>query len=93
MPYAVNLADLLTLTKFDPVMSWLICSNRGEAVEVEHGQTMAIGHAVRLDCDEEQAMAIVDVIRQQYPEKGIGNRKGYIRVYHSKTGEGNWSRV
>lgn len=93
MPYAINLADLLTLTKYDPIMSWLLCSHRGVAVEVEPGQAMAMGHAVLLDCEEEQAQAIVEVVRQQYSEAGIGNRRGYIRIYHSAMGDGAWERI
>jgi hypothetical protein len=39
-----------------------------------------------LECDEERATAIVEIIRKRF-------KKHELRCYRSKTGKGGWKRV
>ena len=88
MPYAVNVAAIT-----QPGTSlWLslllapVTEGRRLVYNVEQeGSIDNVG--IVLECDEERAEAIVQVIRLKFP-------KPYqLRCYYSKTGNGGWKRV
>jgi hypothetical protein len=88
MYYAVSICDLLTMSKHDKVLHMVVAPlvDRGRVVEAERSKVAGIGHAVMLACPEEQAAAIVQVVRRKYG-------KNQCRFYASVTGNGGWKRV
>ncbi len=87
MPYAVNLADLTG--QLDPVIAGALIApvapNKVLLNNVEpEGYIADVG--LLLECDEDRAEAIVEVIRRKY-------QKHELRCYYSKTGRGSWRRV
>lgn len=83
--YAVSLCDLHVLMQQQPVAALLfngIITPQSEQVAVD-GKRFD-GVAVTLDCAEEQAAAIVDVVRSKMGQQGL-------RLYR-KTGS-QWKRV
>ena len=82
MYYAVNLADITKPEYMFPA-SLLITPVKGPVVEAERRRMD--GMAVRLDCDEERAQAIVAVFRMKAD-------KHELRCYESKTGK-SWKRI
>jgi len=80
--YAVSLVDM-TKPEFILQCQFLVGPVRGEIIDAEPGQFA--GAAIRLDCDEERAKAIVAVIR-------IATRKERLRCYKSETGN-SWKRI
>lgn len=86
--YAVNIADLLELSRRDPILTMTIAPHVAytDIVEAEHGKAVGIGHAALMNCPEEQAAAIVQVARKKY-------RKYELRFYTSITGQGSWKRL
>ena len=86
MPYAVNLADWAA-HKDDIGLSFLlrpVVDSNGGTVIVNTHRYDEVG--VPLACDEEQAEAIVAVVRTRYATH-------VVRCYYSKTGRGGWKRV
>jgi len=82
MQYAVNVADLTT----DTIIAGFLVgpvTRAGNIVRAE--PSAADGHALVLDCDDEQAAAIVDVIRMKYP-------KNLFRCYE-RGKRGAWRRI
>jgi hypothetical protein len=88
MTYAVNICDLLAVSKTDPALHMVIALHVDAAhvVEAERGRVAGIGHAAVLTCPEEQAAALIQVVRQKLA-------KYQFRFYASKTGNGGWKRV
>lgn len=87
MQYAINLGDLAGA--HDPALNLILApvieSKDGlGVVEAEPGEIG--GMAVRFRCEEERLSALVAVIRRKY-------EKNQLRIYQSKTGNGNWKRV
>ena len=82
MMYAVSLVDI-TRPENIIMAQILIGPVRGEVFDAEPGQWAAA--AIKLDCDEERAKAIIGVIRQK-------KRKHELRCYESKTGN-SWKRI
>lgn len=80
--YAVNLADL-TKPEHIIMSNLLISPVRGPIVDAEPGQWS--GAAIRLDCDEGRAKAIVELIRQR-------ERKHHLRCYESRDGN-SWKQI
>ena len=79
--YAVNIADL-TKDKDNVWAPFLIGPVKGDVIEAEKGRFD--GMALTLECNEERAKAIVEVIRLKY-------KKCEIRCYGGK-GK-TWKRV
>jgi len=80
--FAVNVSDL---TRDAIVAGFLVgpVTRAGNIVRAE--PSAADGHALVLDCDDEQAQAIVDVIRMKYS-------KGQFRCYRQGP-RGAWRRI
>ena len=84
--YAVNVADLTQGNVFViGILLGEVCSNQVK-VEAEKGQLD--GYALLLECEEERAKAVCEVLRRAFKRQGL--RKP--RVYESKTGTG-WKKV
>jgi hypothetical protein len=85
MPYAVNVPDWLA-RKDDVGLKILLAQvvDHDQAVDAEPGRIDGVG--VRLICDDEQARAIVAVIRKKF-------HRNHMRLYYSTTGTGSWKRV
>ena len=82
MYYAVNLADI-TKPEYTLAASIMVGPVQGPTVKAEPGRIGGV--AVRLDCDEERAKAIISVFR-------LKAQKHELRCYASKTGK-NWRRI
>ena len=85
MKYAINLADLTAWQKHKPChpMLFLVRPHIGEPVDIN---TNVDGAAVVLACPEEQAAAIVELLRKNL-------KRHELRMYRSKTGDGGWKAV
>jgi hypothetical protein len=61
--YAVNIADLLEVSRHDPILTMTIMPHVAytDIVEAERGKVVGIGHAALMNCPQEQAAAIVEV--------------------------------
>ena len=85
MTYAVHLMDLQGWVQHAPLMSLLHLVMEGEVRFLDKhkidGQPV-----VFLNCDQERAAAIVQVVRLNIPREKL-------RMYHSKTGNGNWKAI
>ena len=88
MTYAVAICDLLTLSERDKILHMVIAPHVDPAriVEAERGKVAGIGSAAVLACPEEQAAAIVAVVRKKY-------KRHQCRFYRSASGDGGWKRV
>jgi len=80
--YAINITDL---EKDDIVANFLVMPAAHSRTIVRAEPSAADGHALVLDCDDEQAAAIVDVIRMKYP-------KNLFRCYRQGP-RGGWRRI
>ena len=87
MHYAVNVCDLLTASRHDVILHMAVAPHvdHNHIVEAERGKVAGIGSAAVLTCPEEQAAAIVAVVRQKYKrhQSTIG------RVIRRETYNGN----
>jgi len=84
MHYAINIADWAA-RKNDYGLAILlqpIVNQCTVDAELRRGD----GVAVTLECGEERAKAVVDIIRQRF-------KRYEFRCYHSKTGKGSWKRI
>jgi len=87
MHYAVNIADLTnTPVGSDICMTMLLTPVLDRSPIWVAGRKRLDEVAMGLDCDEERAKAIADVIRLHY-------KKHQVRVYYSRTGKGGWKRI
>ena len=88
MHYAINVCDLLTLSRHDTILHMVIAPHvdRNHVVEAELDQIAGIGDAAVLTCSEEQAAALVAVVRRKY-------KVHQFRFYQSASGNGGWKRV
>jgi len=90
MTYAVSVCDLLTLSRHDLILHMLVAPHvdpdPAHVVEAERGKVAGIGSVAVLTCPEEQAAAIVAVVRKKY-------RKHQFRFYQSASRNGGWKRV
>ena len=87
MPYAVNLADI-TGRERQVMAGALIAPITPHRILLDNVESKGYIADVGLlmECDEDRAGAIVQVIRLKY--------KNYeLRCYYSKTGNGGWHRV
>lgn len=84
MPYAVNLFDLQGYSGSLPMMFLLRPVLTMEMIEVDKQRIDSV--AVRLACSDDRGAAIVNVIRMHVSRNDI-------RIYRSKTGNGDWKRV
>ena len=92
MPYAVNIADLVSMDTApfpgSAAIKMLLGSHLNPdgdlAVVCEPNRFDGLG--ARLDCPEEQAVSIVKLIRFKL-------RKDQLQIYYSKSGSGSWRRV
>lgn len=84
MRYAINLADLLARKNELPLMLLVrpVISETSEKVQVN--QDAMDSTAVILDCDEERAKAICDLIRDKY-------KRHHLRLYRSR--HTSWERI
>jgi hypothetical protein len=89
MAYAINIADL-TKYRDDYVLMTVLL---GPVLNRDPERIVWVGGAervdeigVRLECDEERAVAIVEIIRMRL-------KRYELRIYHSRTGKGGWKRV
>lgn len=85
MPYAVNMMDWLA--KQDDVGLKIILlpvTRQHRIVDVEPGRVDGMG--ILLECDDERADAIGQIVRRQY-------ERHQLRIYRSSTGAGSWKRV
>ena len=85
MKYAINLADLTAWMQHAPrhPMLFLVRPHIGTPVDVN---TKVDGVAVVLDCPEEQAAAIAELLRKNL-------KRHELRMYRSETGEGGWKTI
>ena len=84
--YAVNIGDW-TAHRDDLALQIIltpIVDRHGSTIDTEPGRFD--GMAIALVCPDEQAQAIVEVVRLRIP-------KYALRFYQSKTGKGGWKRV
>jgi len=81
--YAINVCDLERVSEIQ--RSFLIAPvcQRRDTVNCE--PKMVAGYGVILECDDEQAQAIVDVIRIKHP-------RNLVRCYR-RTQRGTWRKV
>jgi hypothetical protein len=86
MVYAVNIGDFITLAKSDAALRFVIgpLIDPSAVIEVERGRIDGFGAI--LDCSEERASAIIEIVRKR-------RKKYQFRFYQSETGEGSWVRV
>jgi len=92
MPYAVNVSDLVV--RRDPItLPCLVAPVTPNRIFVDATPRDIAGTAVLLECDEERAAAIIEVIRIKYPPDPKGRTNPWMRCYYSKTGKGGWKRV
>lgn len=86
MHYAVNACDLAVLKDHWPLHMLIspVINRDIEHVECEPQKIAGMGFI--LDCDQERAEAIIEVVRMQYPRHAL-------RFYQSTTGKGSWRRV
>jgi len=80
--YSINVADLTQEIVLKNFMVLPVCTNK-RTVNVDKNRIDEI--AVILECPDEQAKAIIAVIRQKY-------HKNKFRCYESKTGK-LWKRI
>ncbi len=79
---AVNVSDM---TRDSILAVFLIAPVMHSHIQVNAEPKNIDGQAVLLGCDNEQARAIVDVVRNRYS-------KNVFRFYESKTGK-TWDRI
>jgi len=80
--YAINIADLTR----DPIMASLLIGPVTAAHLIVRAEPNAAdGHAVILECDQQRAKAILDVIRMRYD-------KATVRCYRQGP-RGGWRRI
>jgi len=86
--YAVSLCDLLTVGRRDPIVKMVLSPHidSEQTVSAENRKVAGIGYAVVLTCSDEQAEAMIEVMRMKY-------KRYQLRFYSSATGNGNWKRV
>lgn len=80
--YAVNIRDMMQDTLLAQILLTPVVPNK----LVVKTESVVDGDALFLECNEERASAIVDVIRLKY-------QRHEIRCYESKTGRGEWKRI
>lgn len=81
--YAINIADLTKDSFFISLLIEPVIRNR-QIVEAEKDRLD--GGAVMLECDEERAKAIVEIIRKKHT-------KNDVRCYEKKTNTKIWKRI
>lgn len=82
--YAIHIADLMALQRAEPVLSLVLTRHVGqEPVEID--QQQFDGVALPLTCGDEQATALVEIIRHKY-------RRDQVRIWQ-KGEKGGWKRV
>ena len=90
MTYAINIADLTGHKQNSPQHSALLMvlmehvNLDAEPIECERDKAVGMGHAVPLTCPDEQAQAIVKVVRTRL-------KKWELRIYSNASG--SWKRV
>jgi len=82
MTYAINIADL---DRDDTLANFLIMPVAYNRTIVRAEPGAADGHALVLDCGDEQAQAIIEVIRIKWP-------RNLLRCYR-RTRRGTWRKV
>ena len=85
MTYAVHLMDLQGWVKHAPLMSLLHLVMDGQVRFLNERQIDG-QPVVCLNCGEEQAAAIVQVVRLKIPREKL-------RIYYSTTGNGKWKAL
>lgn len=83
MKYAVNVADM---AKLGLVAEILVAPVVPQRLVVETSKARFDEMAVVLECEEERAKAIVEVIRLKF-------RPREMRCYQSSTGRGGWKGI
>ena len=83
MKYALNIADLTTIDVIP--RDCLVAPNIKTRTIVKAEQTLD-GGAVLLDCGEEQAQAIVEILRLKY-------KKHEMRCYRGSDNLKSWKRI
>lgn len=84
MPYAINVSDL-TKYRDDLALKLILGAQVGRTtVNCEPGRMD--GGGVLFTSPDEQAGALIEVLRKRI-------KKHELRCYHSKTGNGGWTRV
>lgn len=84
--YAINLADWMA-HKDDFGLSMLLqpVANPNPAAVVECEKNRLDGASVLLECEQDRAGAIVEIVRRKY-------KRHQLRIYESKAGK-DWKRV
>ena len=82
--YAIHIADLMALQRAEPALSLVLTQYVGdESVEIDRQQFDGV--ALPLTCGDEQAAALVELIRRKY-------RREQVRIWN-KGQKGGWKRV
>ena len=82
--YAIHIADLMALQRAEPALSLVLTQHVGrEPVEIDRHQFDGV--ALPLTCGDEQAAALVEIIRRKY-------RREQIRIWQ-RGQKGGWRRV
>ncbi len=84
MTYAIHLADLQGWTHHLPLMCLLNGVLDDEPFDIGKGRFAAV--ALRLNCDEQRAEAICQIVRKHF-------KRADMRMYRSKTGMGQWKAI
>ena len=82
MQYAINVADLMIDLITKDFMVLPVCPNKRTIIAEKDRLD---GIAIILECDENRALSIIQVIRSKY-------HKNKFRCYESKTGV-TWKRI
>jgi hypothetical protein len=89
--YAINLADMLTFQRDNPMIHAILVQPRltHEVVKAEGKDRMDGGAVLLMEDDAgkpDQAKSICEVLR-------LRNKKSELRIYQSRTGSGGWERI
>lgn len=84
MAYAIHIADLMALQRAEPALSLVLTQHVGrEPVEIDRRQFDGV--ALPLTCGDNQAAALVELIRRKY-------RRDQVRIWRQGA-KGGWKRV
>ena len=82
--YAIHLADLQGWVNHLPLMCVLGPVLDNQPFDIGKGRFAGVG--LRLNCDEEQAEAICQIVRLHF-------KRADMRMYRSDTGKGAWKEI
>ena len=90
MAYAINIADLTGALQMPEHMALAMVLRQhldddvSRVVECEQGKIAGVG--ALFTCPDEQAAALIQLVRARL-------KRYELRIYHSRTGKGEWKRV